>query len=107
MAAKKSTKVTNVSVEEVVTTPVVEEVTPEVVNEEEVKVEPVKRQVIIANTSTPFRKTMSLENQQIVGQMPVGIAYEIVKEVTSKIYGSFYQLSNGYYVTKNGNYSIS
>lgn len=66
-----------------------------------------KQRIIIAKTSTPFRKTISLENKQIIGQMPVGIAYEIVKECNSKIYGDFYQLNNGYYVTKNGNYSIS
>ena len=114
MATKKSTKVTDVSVEEVVT-PIEEAVISvetekatvvEVADVEEVQ-EPIKKRVIIANSPTVFRKAISLEAQQIVGQMPVGVAYEIVKETTSKIYGDFYQLSNGYYVTKNGNYSIS
>lgn len=108
MATKKSTKTTDVSVEETVIPVETEEATEiETVSVEEVKAEPVKRQVIIANSPTVFRKSKSLETQQIVGQMPVGVAYEIVKEVTSVIYGDFYQLDNGYYVTKNGNYSIS
>ena len=107
MATKKVTKTTDISVEEVTTPVEVEETIVEDVVSEEVKSEPIKRQIIIANVPTVFRKTMSLEAQQIVGQMPVGVAYEIVKESTSRIYGDFYQLNNGYYVAKNGNYSIS
>lgn len=106
MATKKTTK-TETIVEEAVTTVNIEGVTPEVVKVEEVVAEPIKPRIIIANTSVPFRKTTSLEPKYIVGQMPVGIAYEIKCERSSKIYGDFYQLNNGYYITKNGNYSIS
>lgn len=73
------------------------------VNETEI----IKPRIIIANTSVPFRKAMSLETKYITGHMSVGTAYEIVKECSSKIYGDFYKLNNGYYVVKNGNYSIS
>ena len=73
----------------------------------EVKVEQPKTHTIIAKTSVPLRKITSLETKYIVGTLPIGTAYEIVKEVNSKIYGSFYQLNNGYYITKNGNYSIN
>lgn len=77
---------------------------------EEVKtsVAPVEKpKIIIASISTPFRRTPSLEAKYIVGQMPTGTAFEITNEVTSKIFGDFYLLNNGYYVTKNGHYSIS
>lgn len=107
--AKKSTATTEpkVTVEEAVAPVVVEGVEPETVNIQEAVAEPIKPRIIIAKTSVPFRKTMSLENKQVVGQMPVGIAYEIVRECSSRIYGDFYQLNNGYYITKSGNYSIS
>jgi hypothetical protein len=107
MAKKATTTETKVTVEEVVAPVKVEGVTTETVEVTEAKAEPIKPLIIIAKTSTPFRKTVSLESKYIVGQMPVGIAYEIVREATSKIYGDFYQLNNGYYITKNGNYTIS
>lgn len=107
MATKKTTKTTEVTVEEAVAPVQVEGVTPEVVNVEETVAEPIKPRTIIANAPTSFRKIMSLESKYIVGAMPIGVAYEIIREAKSKIYGDFYQLSNGYYVTKNGNYSIN
>lgn len=107
MAKKSTTTETKaVTVEEATAPVIVENVTPETVNITEAKAEPIKR-VIIANSPIPFRKTTSLEPKYIVGQMPVGVAYEIITEKTSKIYGDFYQLNNGYYITKSGNYSIS
>ena len=66
-----------------------------------------KPRTIIAKEPTPLRKTTSTEAKQVVGKMTVGVAYEIVKEVSSKIYGDFYKLSNGYYITKSGNYVIN
>ena len=79
-------------------------VTEEVI---EPKIETPKVHTIIANEPVAFRKVMSLETKFITGQMPMGVAYEIVKETNSKIYGDFYLLSNGYYVSKNGNYTIN
>lgn len=96
--AKKTTKV-----EEAVTSLELEGVNPETVTTKE----EIKKRIIIAKTATPFRKSTTLEYKQIVGTMPVGVAYEIVKEVKSKIYGDFYLLNNGYYITKNGNYSLN
>ena len=94
MAAKKSTTEAKTTVEE--------KVVP--AQAEEVKV---AKRTIIANEPVAFRKTMSLETKYIMGQMPIGVAHEIVKETSSKIYGDFYLLNNGYYITKNGNYTIN
>ena len=65
-----------------------------------------KNPKIIAKSATAFRKFPTIETKHIVGQMPLGIAFEIVSEKESSIYGSFYKLSNGYYITKKGNYTI-
>lgn len=81
----------------------------EVVDVKDAKAEPIKKRIIIANVSVPLRKTTSLDVKYIVGKMAIGTAYEIKRECTSKIYGDFYQLTNGYYISKseyNGNYSI-
>ena len=94
--AKKSTT-------ETIETKVEETVTPVEVATEQVT----KPRTVIAKSPTAFRKTTSLEVKQIVGQMPMGVAYVIVKEVNSKIYGDFYKLENGYYITKNGDYVIN
>lgn len=107
MAKKSVTTETKTTLEEAVAPISIEGVEPKSVDIKDAIAEPIKSRIIIAKTSTPFRKTISLESKQIIGQMPVGVAYEIVKECNSKIYGDFYQLNNGYYVTKNGNYSIS
>lgn len=65
-----------------------------------------KNPKIIAKSATAFRKFPTTETKHIIGQMPLGIAFEIVSEKESSIYGSFYKLSNGYYITKKGNYTI-
>lgn len=108
MAAKKKTEAAVTITEEITTT--TEEVveTKEKVDASTEAPAPVEqKRTIIAKSSTPFRRTTSLEPKYIVGVMPVGIPYEIVKEVNSKIYGGFYQLRNGYYISKGGNYSIN
>ncbi len=103
--AKKTT--TNTTVEEAVADLQLEGVTPESVNIAEAKPEPIKRPTIIAKKATPFRTKPLLESKYIVGQMPVGVSYEIVQEIDTVIYGKFYKLSNGYYITKSGSYSIN
>lgn len=79
-------------------------------NNKQIKVKTIiqenKNPKVIAKSATAFRKYPTLENKHIVGQMPLGIAFEIISEKESSIYGSFYKLSNGYYITKNGNYTI-
>jgi len=71
-------------------------------------IEPEKKtsKSIIAKSFTVFRKKASIEQKYVAGEMPIGVAYEIVKEVKSIIFGSFYLLDNGYYITKDGNYTI-
>lgn len=100
MATKKTTNVeeTNevtISVEEVATSQVEE------------GIEPVHIPVVIAKSETPLRKVPSLESKYIVGKMNIGTAYTIEKEVNSKIYGGFYLLENGCYITKSGNYTLN
>lgn len=106
MAKTKSKSQETITTEEVTETLNIEGATPETVNVKDAKAEPIKR-TVIAKTSVPLRRTTSLEAKFIVGKMTAGVAYTIEKEVTSKVYGDFYQLSNGYYITKNGNYSIN
>lgn len=110
--AKKTT--TSQQVEETkVTEEVVQEAVAPVVTEEPVPVateavaEPLKPRIIIAKTSVPFRKIASLEQKYVDGQMPVGIPFKIMKEIKTVLYGDFYELSNGKYITKRGNYTIS
>lgn len=108
MAKKATTNETKtVAVEEAVAPVIVEGVEPETVKIEEAVAEAIKNPTVIAKSSTPMRKIPSLESKYIVGYMTIGIAYEIVGETTSKIYGDFYQLENGYYITKSGDYTIS
>ena len=107
MAKKSTTTETEVKVEEAVAPLKTENAKLETVNIKDAVAEPIKPRTIIANTPTVFRKTISLENEQVVEPMPVGVAYEIIKECKSVIYGDFYQLNNGYYITKSGNYTIN
>lgn len=105
--ARTKTKTEDVKIEEAVAPLDIKDTESETVNIEDAKAEPIKLQTIIAKTPVPFRSKPNLEHRYVTGQMSIGIAYEIVKEVNSKVYGSFYLLNNGSYITKNGNYSIS
>lgn len=98
------TKVTEEVLQEAVAPVVVEEPVPVAT---EAVAEPIKKRIIVAKTSVPFRSVASLEQKFVSGQMPVGIAYEIVKEIHTQLYGDFYELNNGKYITKRGNYAIS
>lgn len=101
--AKKST---TTEIKEEVNVKVEEEVKTEV-SVETPAVTEVKTRTIIANTSSVFRKAANLEAKYVIGEMPAGIAFEIEKEVSNRIYGDFYLLKNGYYITKNGNYTLN
>ena len=100
--AKKATNIATeeTKVEEVVSTVETKVETVEVETKENVP-------VVIAKTETPLRKIPSLESKYIVGQMKVGVAYRIDDVMSSKIYGDFYLLENGYYITKSGNYVLN
>ena len=76
----------------------------EVVATESIVTEQPKK-VIIAKTTTPFRKLPTMLQAHVVGQMPVGTAFEIVMTVNNAI-GTFYKLNNGKYITAKGNYTI-
>lgn len=81
---------------------------PETAPEEIVPKETVeKNPVIIAKVPTVFRSSPNLSSEYIKGTMPAGVAFEIIGEHTSKIYGEFYKLQNGMYITKGGLYAIS
>ena len=103
----RTKKVDETNIEEVVTPLKVENTVLGTVNAPEAKAEAIKLRTIIAKEAIPLRSNPSLEAKYIVGKMSIGVAYEIVKEVNSVIYGNFYKLSNGFYVSKNGNYSIN
>jgi hypothetical protein len=97
--AKKSTTETKEKI--------IEEVIEEVKVESPAIAEEARVRTIISNTPGYFRRAANIEANYIVGEMPAGIAFEIEKEVSSRIYGEFYLLKNGYYITKSGNYSIN
>ena len=81
--------------------------TTNVVNTQETEIKETETvRAIIAKSETPLRKRPSLESKYIVGQMKIGVEYTIIEEIKGKIYGNFYLLNNGYYVTKSGNYLI-
>ena len=103
----RTKKVEEPKVEEVVEPLQVEKELKIVNVTEDIKTETIKPMTIIAKSSVPFRSKPNLEQKYIIGNMPVGTAYEIVKTVSSVIYGDFYALNNGNYITKDGNYSIS
>lgn len=66
-----------------------------------------KQKTLICNApNIYFRKKPTLEAKDMVRMMPIGVEYAIVREVKSAIYGRFYQLANGYYVLKEGNYIV-
>lgn len=67
----------------------------------------VKNKKIIAKVPSIFRKSPNLSPEYIVGTMPAGVSFEIVSEYKSRIYGEFYKLGNGLYITKGGLYEIS
>ena len=101
MAKKAATTET----EKVTTVEEVKETTT--VKAKETEKAPVHTRVVIAKSCTPLRKTTSLASRYVVGFMKVGVEYQITKEVNSKINGDFYLLSNGYYITKSGNYILN
>ena len=105
MAKKQTSTTTNL--EEVVAPVKVEGVTPELVKVTEAKPEPIKRRTVIAKSAASFRSMPTMETKYIVGKMPIGVAYEIVQEIDTVIFGKFYKLSNGYYITTNGNYAVN
>ena len=98
-------KTTNATTEETKVT-VAEETVEETVKAEPV-IEDVHVPVIIAKSNTPLRTRPSLGAKYIAGSMIIGKAYRIKDTFKTKIFGDFYVLENGYYVTKNGDYILN
>ena len=98
--------------EETVMEEVIVETTEETVEEKAPEMEtvqneqPKKPRAVIAKSIAPLRSRISLQSKYIIGQMKIGTAYEIEKEISTTIYGDFYLLKNGYYITKDGNYTL-
>ena len=106
--ARTSTKkdVTEENAVEEVIAEVTEETIEEKVSETVQNEQPKKPRAVIAKSIAPLRSRISLQSKYIIGQMKIGTAYEIEKEISTTIYGDFYLLKNGYYITKDGNYTL-
>ena len=77
----------------------------EVENKE--KVQPIKenkKQVLTAN-SVDMHKKPDLLTSSIVGKMPVNTLFEVIDEVNN-VFGGFYKLDNGFYISKNNIYTF-
>lgn len=66
--------------------------------------EPIKK-YIIANKPVQMHSKPNLLQASATGAMLIGTAYEI-KDETKNVYGAFYKLDNGLYVSKNEQYTI-
>lgn len=73
----------------------------------EKKEEVARNKTIIAKVPVPLRRSPNLSSEYIVGTMPAGVSFEIDSEFKSQIYGEFYKLGNGMYITKGGLYEIN
>lgn len=99
-------KTTNTATAEETKVTVTEETIEETVQAEPVT-ETVHIPVIIAKTDTPLRTRPSLGAKYVAGNMIIGKAYRIKDIFETRIFGDFYLLENGYYVTKNGDYILN
>ena len=63
-----------------------------------------KKQVLTAN-SVDMHKKPDLLTSSIVGKMPVNTLFEVIDEVNN-VFGSFYKLDNGFYISKNNIYTF-
>lgn len=64
-----------------------------------------KNQKLILKKDTDFRKFPTLQRDHIVGVGKKGTMYEII-QILGNSYGWFYKLNNGYYVIKEGDYTL-
>lgn len=92
MARRKKVEETNVTAEDLGVTDVTE-----------AKVVRPKR--IILKKDTELRKFPTLQKEHVVSIGRAGTGYG-VQHTIGGIYGRFYKLDNGYYIVKNGDYTI-
>ena len=101
------TKSTGTTIEEAVTPIKNVEVPEEVVSVETPKVEPIAnpKKYIIANHEVQMHTKPDLLQASVSKPMMIGTSYEVVDEVKN-IYGAFYKLDNGMYVSKGSNFIV-
>ena len=101
------TKSTGTITEEAVTTIKNIEVSEKVIPVETAKAEPIAnpKKYIIANQEVQMHIKPNLLQASVSKTMMIGTSYEVVEEVKN-IYGAFYKLDNGMYVSKGNNFTV-
>ena len=101
------TKSTGAVIEEAVTPIKNVEVPEEVVSIETAKAEPIAnpKKYIVANHEVQMHIKPNLLQASVSKTMMIGTSYEVVEEVKN-IYGAFYKLDNGMYVSKGNNFTV-
>ena len=101
------TKSTGAAIEEAVTPIKNVEVPEEVVSIETAKAEPIAnpKKYIISNNEVQMHTKPDLLQASVSRPMMIGTSYEVVDEVKN-IYGAFYKLDNGMYVSKGSNLTV-
>ena len=101
------TKSTGTTIEEAVTPIKNVEVPEEVVSVETGKAEPIAnpKKYIISNNEVQMHTKPDLLQASVSRPMMIGTSYEVVDEVKN-IYGAFYKLDNGMYVSKGSNLTV-
>ena len=104
MARAKST---GTAIEEAVTPIKNVEVPEEVVPVETAKAEPIAnpKKYIITNHEVQMHTKPDLLQASVSRPMMIGTSYEVIGEVKN-IYGAFYKLDNGMYVSKGSNLTV-
>lgn len=62
--------------------------------------------LIAKDDSVVTRKAPTMDVKHVVGRLAAGCAYKIKKTVNGTIYGDFYLLESGLYVSKVGNFTV-
>ena len=101
------TKSTGTAIEEGVTPIKNVEVPEEVVSVETAKAEPIAnpKKYRISNNEVQMHTKPDLLQASVSKPMMIGTSYEVVDEVKN-IYGAFYKLDNGMYVSKGSNLTV-
>ena len=101
------TKSAGVNVEEAVTPIKNIEVPKEVIPVEKTKFEPINnsKKFIITNQNVQMHTKPDLLQTSVSKTMTLGTLYEVIGEVKN-IYGAFYKLNNGMYVSRSDNFTI-
>ena len=101
------TKSTRTAIEEAVTPIKNVEVPEEAVPVETAKAKPIAnpKKYIISNNEVQMHTKPDLLQASVSKPMMIGTLYEVVDEVKN-IYGAFYKLDNGMYVSKGSNFIV-